>query len=75
MQGGALPINAEDLKIIPMPIIEEKDKIQIEKLMKIIYDNPEIESTNDCYKQINELIYKMYNLNSTEINIIEDSEQ
>ena len=69
-----LSVNVSGGKNMPYQI-EEKDKIQIEKLMKIIYDNPEIESTNDCYKQINELIYKMYNLNSTEINIIEDSEQ
>lgn len=74
MQGGALPINAEDLKIIPMPKYDSSKVEEINGLMRKIYQQNIEDEKNleETYKQIDNIIFKLYNLKPEEIKIVEE---
>lgn len=60
MQGGALPINAADLKKIPLPQSTEEQRSTIATLFDV-----------QQYEEIDQYIYDLYNLTPKEISIVE----
>lgn len=70
LQGGALPINTTELKIVPVK--NNKDlQLKIENITKKIIENET--SPDEGQAKINNLIYKLYDLSSDEIKLIEES--
>lgn len=68
MQGGALPVNAEDLKKIPVPVVRGNLVEEIERLSEQAHTHPGSDETS---KQIDKLVYELYGLTPKEIQIIE----
>jgi len=76
MQGGALPINTTELSIIPLPKIPINQKKYIDivnKLLEIKYLDANANTTK-LENQIDEMVYKLYELSEEEIKIIEGNE-
>ena len=74
MQGGALPINAEDLKIIPIPKYDCSKVEEINMLMKKLYQQQDVkdnEKLEEIYSQIDKIVFKLYNLTLEQIKIVE----
>jgi hypothetical protein len=72
MNGGALPINTEDLEIIPIPEISGSEIIlkEIENLVaKLLVSTDEREK---LLGTIDKLIFNLYKLNNEDITIIEE---
>jgi len=75
MQGGALPINAKDLKKIPVVV---NNKVIIEKIAAIAKDITHIKIVNqkadvtELESKINHFLYTLYKLTKEEINTIEN---
>jgi hypothetical protein len=77
LQGGALPINSEDLLIIPYPIANDERKTKtmetITELSKRNHlDALDKKHRDDVSSKINQLIYQLFNIESNEIRIIEE---
>jgi len=73
MQGGAFPINAEDLEKIPIPVYNEVLQIEIQNNAKKLYmDNMDNEKRQTCLAIIDKLFYQYFNLSLEEIAIIEN---
>jgi len=62
MQGGALPINASDLKKIPIPDATMEQRNVIDRLQR-----------EAKYTDIDRVVYRLYGLSSEEIAIVESS--
>lgn len=74
MQGGALPINAEDLKKIPVSNLNMELKKNTDELVQQVIDTKVSDFNADISQQthkIDQLVYQMYDLNPDEIAIIE----
>jgi hypothetical protein len=63
MQGGALPINAADLKKIPVPADTEKDR----RIISALYDEQK-------YEEIDNHFFELYRLSNDEIDIIKNTD-
>lgn len=63
MQGGALPINAADLKKIPVPASTEEDR----RIISALYDEQK-------YEEIDNQFFELYRLSNEEIDIIKNTD-
>ena len=68
MQGGALPVNAEDLKKIPEPIGESSLIEKIEQLSEQVHGDPD---NSVICEQIDHLVYQLYGLTPEEVATVE----
>ena len=68
MQGGALPVNAEDLKKIPVPIGESSLIEKIEQLSEQVHGDPD---NSVICEQIDHLVYQLYGLTPEEVATVE----
>ena len=78
LQGGALPINSEDLLIVPYPIIKEDKKIKLfDEIVKISKKNHMVGLSDshrfEFSKKIDYLIYDLFGLRTDEILLIEEA--
>lgn len=76
MQGGALPINAADLKKIPIPGLDAGLKMGIDELVQQVIDKKGSDINADISQQlqkIDSIIYQMYDLSADEIAIVDCS--
>jgi hypothetical protein len=75
LQGGYLPINTTELKIIPIPAIslaEQQSIITIvDKIISSKKENPAAD-TNALEAEIDKLVYGLYGLTEEEIKIVEE---
>jgi hypothetical protein len=67
MQGGALPVNAEDLKKIPMPQYDQTLVDGVSEASKDLHVHFDAELRD----KVDQLIYQLYKLTPEEIEIIE----
>ncbi len=72
---GAFPkILVEDIKKFPLPLITNKQQEKMNKLVdKILLQNQQGKETAALEKQIDELVYQLYELTAEEIKIVEGS--
>jgi uncharacterized protein with ParB-like and HNH nuclease domain len=78
LQGGALPINSEDIMIIPYPVINEDKKIKLfDEIVKISKKNHTVELIDsqriEYSQKIDNLIYDLFELRPSEILLIEEA--
>ena len=67
MQGGALPINTSDIEKIPLPIITDNHKLIVETAKLIMIKKGNGDDVLDLLQYLNSLIYKLYDLNYSEV--------
>ena len=80
MQGNAYQIDGEPLLNIPIPKIDSANQSIADKIIALVDEilatkdkNPKVDITKQ-EKQIDKLVYKLYNLNDEEIEIIEGAQ-
>jgi len=74
MQGNAYQLDKEPLLEIPVYKPADKDANEIAKLVdKIISLKQQGKDSNENERKIDELVYKLYNLTSAEIKVVENS--
>jgi hypothetical protein len=78
LQGGALPINSEDIMIIPYPVINEDKKIKLfDEIVKISKKNHTVELIDsqriEYSQKIDNLIYDLFGLRPSEILLVEEA--
>ena len=74
MSGGAINFGQEQIKKIPFPSdLKNIDKISniVEKILQKIDLNSNADISNES-KNIDQLVYQSFSLNSDEINIVEN---
>ena len=74
MAGGYLNIGTRELERIPIPSATKEQQQPIidlvDKILAAKKANPQADTT-DLEKQVNQLVYKLYNLTPAEIETIE----
>ena len=75
MQGGAFGFDTLSVRTLPIPKITTKNKKIADKIInlvdKILESKSQGKDTTPLESQIDDLVYKLYNLNDSEIKIIE----
>lgn len=76
LQGDARTMKTEYLKPFPLPVRNENLEHNIENLVKQIFEEKQKSACNNVLceryeKEINQIVYNLYNLTGSEINIIE----
>ena len=71
---GAFPkILLADIKAFPLPLVGEKDKASLEKLVEKRMAQPNSDNNNDIEKAINNLVYALYGINDKQVRYIRAS--
>lgn len=68
--GGRL--NKNKLKDFPVADITTKQKTKLTKIVEQILENPDSPKVPDLEEELNQLVYKLYELTSAEIKLIEE---
>ena len=74
LNGGALPFDTESVKVIPIPDASKVQQQEIETIVNSILSRKQTAptaDTSDMEREIDRLVYQLYNLNEEEITVIE----
>ena len=74
LNGGALPFDTESVKVIPIPDASKAQQQEIEMIIKSILSRKQTSptaDTSDMEREIDRLVYQLYNLTEEEIAVIE----
>ena len=78
LNGGALPFDTESVKVIPIPDASKAQQQGIEMIIKSILSRKQTSpttDTSDMEREIDRLVYQLYNLTEEEIAVIEQKSQ